>query len=57
MCCRRAFSPEKWTPPDWSAAAVAGIVARTIAVTVVSPIEMIRTKMQSKRLTYHGGLD
>ncbi|CAL2037909.1 unnamed protein product [Caenorhabditis brenneri] len=53
MCCRRAFSPNKWTPPDWTAAAIAGIAARTIAVTVVSPVEMIRTKMQSQRLTYH----
>ncbi|PIC39719.1 hypothetical protein B9Z55_011318 [Caenorhabditis nigoni] len=53
MCCRRAFSPEKWTPPDWTAAATAGIAARTLSVTLVSPIEMIRTKMQSQKLTYH----
>uniref|UniRef100_A0A8R1DYM8 Mitochondrial carrier protein n=1 Tax=Caenorhabditis japonica TaxID=281687 RepID=A0A8R1DYM8_CAEJA len=53
MCCRRAFAPDKWTPPDWTAAAVAGIAARSIAVTVVSPIEMVRTKMQSQKLTYH----
>ncbi|CAB3401860.1 unnamed protein product [Caenorhabditis bovis] len=52
MCCRRTLQPEKWTPPDWSAAAFAGTMARTIAVTVVSPIEMVRTKMQSQQLTY-----
>ncbi|XP_045767730.1 solute carrier family 25 member 40-like isoform X2 [Maniola jurtina] len=30
----------------------AGATARTIAVTIVSPLELIRTKMQSKKLTY-----
>ncbi|XP_035458121.1 probable mitochondrial glutathione transporter SLC25A40 isoform X1 [Spodoptera frugiperda] len=30
----------------------AGATARTIAVTIVSPLELIRTKMQSKKLSY-----
>lgn len=33
---------------------LAGATARTIAVTIVSPLELIRTKMQSKKLTYAG---
>lgn len=33
---------------------IAGIGARTMATTVVSPLEMIRTKMQSEKLTYYG---
>ncbi|XP_054582482.1 probable mitochondrial glutathione transporter SLC25A40 isoform X2 [Eptesicus fuscus] len=32
---------------------VAGIVARFGAVTVISPLELIRTKMQSKRFSYN----
>uniref|UniRef100_A0A0N4UVI8 Solute carrier family 25 member 40 n=1 Tax=Enterobius vermicularis TaxID=51028 RepID=A0A0N4UVI8_ENTVE len=32
---------------------IAGIGARTMATTVVSPLEMIRTKMQSEKLTYY----
>lgn len=32
--------------------AIAGGFARTFAATAISPIEMVRTKMQSKRLTY-----
>ncbi|XP_073952272.1 solute carrier family 25 protein Shawn-like isoform X2 [Choristoneura fumiferana] len=31
---------------------ISGASARTIAVTIVSPLELIRTKMQSKKLTY-----
>uniref|UniRef100_A0A915C1P4 Leucine--tRNA ligase n=1 Tax=Parascaris univalens TaxID=6257 RepID=A0A915C1P4_PARUN len=31
---------------------LAGSAARTISTTVVSPLEMVRTKMQSERLTY-----
>ncbi|CAH1241389.1 SLC25A40 [Branchiostoma lanceolatum] len=31
---------------------VAGSIARIIAVTAISPLELIRTKMQSKKLTY-----
>lgn len=32
----------------------AGGLARLWAVTVVNPLELVRTKMQSKRLTYQG---
>lgn len=39
-------SPPLWVP------AVSGGIARTLAVTVISPLELIRTKMQSKKLTY-----
>ena len=35
-----------------SDALIAGGVARVWAVTLVSPLELIRTKMQSKRLSY-----
>ncbi|VDM85631.1 unnamed protein product, partial [Strongylus vulgaris] len=31
---------------------VAGATARTTAATIVSPLEMIRTKMQSEQLNY-----
>lgn len=31
---------------------VAGATARTWAATIVSPLELVRTKMQSKRLSY-----
>lgn len=33
---------------------VSGGVARAWAVTVVNPLELIRTKMQSKQLSYRG---
>lgn len=33
---------------------LAGMSARVISVTVVSPLELIRTKMQSQRLSYFG---
>lgn len=33
---------------------IAGATARTTAVTIVSPLELIRTKMQSQKLTYTG---
>lgn len=33
---------------------IAGATARTAAVSIVSPLELIRTKMQSKNLTYSG---
>ncbi|VDM38905.1 unnamed protein product [Toxocara canis] len=36
----------------WWIPMMAGSGARTVATTVVSPLEMIRTKMQSERLTY-----
>ncbi|VDO22412.1 unnamed protein product [Haemonchus placei] len=50
--CRRTLSPEKICPPDWMAAMFAGAMARTAAGTIVSPLEMIRTKMQSEQLNY-----
>ncbi|WKY00877.1 hypothetical protein Q1695_015136 [Nippostrongylus brasiliensis] len=52
LCCRRTLSPQRYCPPDWSAAMLAGTVARAVAVTIVSPLEMIRTKMQSEQLNY-----
>jgi len=33
---------------------IAGAVARTWAVTIVNPLELIRTKMQSKSISYKG---
>ncbi|XP_026759621.1 probable mitochondrial glutathione transporter SLC25A40 [Galleria mellonella] len=39
------------TQPLWIPL-IAGATARTTAVTIVSPLELIRTKMQSKRLSY-----
>lgn len=35
---------------------LAGATARTTAVTIVSPLELIRTKMQSKKLTFAGNI-
>lgn len=32
----------------------AGVAARVFSVTVVSPLELIRTKMQSQKLSYYG---
>ncbi|KAJ1359245.1 hypothetical protein KIN20_017938 [Parelaphostrongylus tenuis] len=52
LCFRRTITPELFSPPDWSAALVAGATARAISVTIVSPMEMIRTKMQSENLNY-----
>jgi solute carrier family 25 protein 39/40 len=40
--------------PIWLTSLVAGGVARIWAVTIVSPLELIRTKMQSKKLSYQG---
>lgn len=40
--------------PLWSTSLIAGGVARIWAVTLVSPLELIRTKMQSKKLSYQG---
>ncbi|KJH53016.1 leucine--tRNA ligase [Dictyocaulus viviparus] len=54
LCHRRTLTPQLFCPPDWSAALLAGATARTISVTVVSPLEMIRTKMQSENLGYRG---
>lgn len=33
---------------------IAGSLARLVALTIVSPVELVRTKMQSERLTYKG---
>ncbi|XP_045030539.1 solute carrier family 25 member 40 isoform X2 [Daphnia magna] len=38
--------------PVWLTSLLAGAIARTWAVTVVSPLELIRTKMQSQKLSY-----
>lgn len=40
--------------PVWLTSLLAGAIARTWAVTVVSPLELIRTKMQSQKLSYGG---
>ena len=40
--------------PIWISALAAGAIARTFAVTLVSPLELIRTKMQSKKLSHQG---
>lgn len=42
--------------PVWLTSLLAGAIARTWAVTVVSPLELIRTKMQSQKLSYRGML-
>ena len=42
--------------PVWLTSLIAGGVARIWAVTLVSPLELIRTKMQSKKLSYQGTL-
>lgn len=34
---------------------LAGSTARTVAVSIVSPLELVRTKMQSQKLSYLGG--
>ncbi|EYC28031.1 hypothetical protein Y032_0008g299 [Ancylostoma ceylanicum] len=52
LCCRRTLTPELYCPPEWAAAMVAGATARATAATIVSPLEMIRTKMQSEQLNY-----
>ncbi|KAK6031486.1 leucine--tRNA ligase, partial [Ostertagia ostertagi] len=49
---RRKLTPKRVCPPDWTAAMFAGALARTTAATIVSPLEMIRTKMQSEQLNY-----
>lgn len=33
---------------------IAGMMARVFSVSVVSPLELIRTKMQSQKLSYYG---
>lgn len=42
--------------PLWISALAAGAIARTFAVTLVSPLELIRTKMQSKKLSHQGNM-
>lgn len=49
ICQAKGFSKE--LPPLW-VPALSGSVARTISATIISPLELIRTKMQSKKLTY-----
>jgi len=39
--------------PSWGPL-LAGSTARAFSVTLVSPLELVRTKMQSKRLSYFG---
>ncbi|XP_046390018.1 solute carrier family 25 member 40-like [Ischnura elegans] len=43
--------PSNQVQPTWIPL-LSGASARTWAVTIVSPLELVRTKMQSKRLTY-----
>ena len=43
--------------PVWLTSLIAGGVARIWAVTLVSPLELIRTKMQSKKLSYQGRMN
>lgn len=38
--------------PPFALPLVAGGLARTLAVTAANPLELIRTKMQSQRLSY-----
>lgn len=42
------------TEQPFSVPLMAGMVARVFSVTVVSPLELIRTKMQSQKLSYYG---
>lgn len=48
------FAPEEaGGPPSW-AGGLAGGLARVWSVTVVSPFELVRTKMQAKSMSYRG---
>ncbi|XP_066984137.1 mitochondrial glutathione transporter SLC25A40-like isoform X1 [Macrobrachium rosenbergii] len=47
----RHISDGSGAPPSW-AGGLAGGLARTWAVTIVSPFELVRTKMQAKSITY-----
>ena len=38
--------------PQWISAPVAGALARIVAVTLFSPLELVKTKMQSKKMKY-----
>ncbi|KAF5299449.1 hypothetical protein FQR65_LT01029 [Abscondita terminalis] len=50
-CNRNRKEGEPFKQPFW-VPLVSGALARTFSVTVVSPLELIRTKMQSQRLSY-----
>lgn len=51
--CRRMFGYHGGLEGnDWWKPMIAGATARTWAVTVISPVEMIRTKLQSEQLSY-----
>lgn len=45
---------EKYDQKSYWIPLVAGSTARLVALTIVSPMELMRTKMQSERLTYKG---
>lgn len=47
------FSPALYEQPVWIPL-IAGCVARVGAVTLVSPLELVRTKMQSEKTSYLG---
>jgi solute carrier family 25 protein 39/40 len=49
MCRLNGY--QKDVPPLW-VPTLSGVLARTAACTFVSPLELIRTKMQSRKLTY-----
>lgn len=42
------------TEQPFSIPLIAGMAARVFSVSVVSPLELIRTKMQSQKLSYYG---
>lgn len=45
---RQTWGSQVWAPM------VAGGTARLAAVTLISPLEMVRTKLQSEKLSYKG---
>lgn len=47
------FTPPSGVQPFWIPL-ISGCMARLWAATTVSPLELIRTKMQSKKLSYLG---
>jgi len=51
MIRTKATDPDTYQMPMWIPL-VAGCTARCLAVTVVNPLELIRTKMQSERMSY-----
>lgn len=52
-CNKHRKEGEPFLQPFWIPL-VSGATARVLSVTVVSPLELIRTKMQSTRLSYFG---